>query len=105
MEIVKQNSIIDDEKEIVIEEIDENTKSSELPPAPESSTSDKVSSLDQAVEKQVEPMTSTVQTPVPATRNKKSQKITKTATSQMPPFLIGTFNESKTNYSQIVKQK
>ena len=101
MEIVKQNSIIDDEKEIVIEDIDEN--SSELPPASESSMSDKVSSLDQAVEKQVEPMT--VRAPVPATRNKKSQKITKTATSQMPPFLIGTFNESKTNYSQIVKQK
>ena len=74
-----------------------------LPLTPESSMSNKISSSEQGVEKQCQP---TISPPVPATRNKKSQKIiTTTSQALQTPFLIGTFNDSKTNYSQIVKQK
>lgn len=81
-EIVSQNSIINvDEKDIVIEEL------------PAKSLPKEVETLKSKTD------ITTSKVPVPATR-KKSQKNTNSSL-----FLIGSFNESNTDYSHIVKQK
>ena len=82
-EIVSPNSIINvDEKDIVIEEL------------PAKSLPKEVETLKSETDKTASKV------PVPATRKKKSQKNTNSSL-----FLIGSFNESNTDYSLIKKQK
>ena len=81
-EIVSQNSTVNvDEKDIVIEEL------------PAKSLPKEVETLKSETDKTASKV------PVPATR-KKSQKNTNSSL-----FLIGSFNESNTDYSLIMKQK
>ena len=81
-ELNKQNSIIDvDDKNIIIEEL------------PAKSSPEKVETLKSETD------ITASKVPVPATR-KKSQKNTNSSL-----FLIGSFNESNTDYSLIMKQK
>ena len=84
-EVVSENSIINvDEKDIVIEE---------LP----------VKSLPKEMETlKLETDKTASKVPIPATRRKKSSQ-KNTANSSL--FLIGSFNESNTDYSLIMKQK
>ena len=84
-EVVSENSIINvDEKDIVIEELPVKSLPKEMETL--KSETDKTAS----------------KVPIPATRRKKSSQ-KNTANSSL--FLIGSFNESNTDYSLIMKQK